>query len=57
AQCGFCTPGFVISAVALFREKSEPTEDELKQAISGNLCRCTTYYPIIAALEAVGSGV
>ena len=55
AQCGFCTPGFVMSAVALFGERDGPTTEEIKQGICGNLCRCTTYYPIVAALESIGS--
>ena len=54
AQCGFCTPGFVMSAVALFGERDDPTTEEIKQGICGNLCRCTTYYPIVAALESIG---
>jgi carbon-monoxide dehydrogenase small subunit len=49
-QCGFCTPGMVMSARALLMRKSDPTEDEVKEAICGNLCRCTGYRPIVEAV-------
>lgn len=42
-QCGFCNPGFVMNAIALFREIENPTEDEIKEYLSGNLCRCSGY--------------
>jgi carbon-monoxide dehydrogenase small subunit len=49
-QCGFCTPGMMMSAVALLRENPHPTEDEIRWALSGNLCRCTGYQNIVKAV-------
>ncbi len=49
-QCGFCTPGLLTTAQALLRDTPDPTEDEVRHAISGNICRCTGYQPIIAAI-------
>jgi len=48
-QCGFCTPGMVMSCAALLRRKPNPTEDDVRQAVSGNLCRCGTYPKVIEA--------
>jgi carbon-monoxide dehydrogenase small subunit len=50
-QCGFCTPGLLMSTRALLTEKSNPDRREIVKAISGNLCRCTGYHSIIAAIE------
>ncbi len=54
-QCGFCTPGIVVSMTAYLADHADPTDDELKEALSGNLCRCTGYQGIInAARQAAG---
>ncbi|MEE8292037.1 MAG: (2Fe-2S)-binding protein [Candidatus Tectomicrobia bacterium] len=57
-QCGFCTPGMLLSALALLRETPHPTEPEVREALAGNLCRCTGYQSIVAAvLRAAQAGV
>jgi aerobic-type carbon monoxide dehydrogenase small subunit (CoxS/CutS family) len=59
-QCGFCTPGFLMTTVALLRENPDPTEEEIRHCLSGNLCRCTGYQSIVegvklAAIAGLGS--
>ena len=51
-QCGFCTPGFLMTAFEFLIEKPNPHEDEIREAISGNLCRCTGYHGIVEAIRA-----
>jgi len=52
-QCGYCTPGVVLSAIALLRDTPQPTRSQIQEALSGNLCRCTGYFQIIDAIDAV----
>jgi aerobic carbon-monoxide dehydrogenase small subunit len=57
-QCGFCTPGFVISVTAFLRDNPNPSDEEIRQGLSGNLCRCTGYQGIIRAVhQAARTGV
>jgi carbon-monoxide dehydrogenase small subunit len=49
-QCGFCTPGFLLTAVAFLHDTPQPTEAEVREAIAGNICRCTGYQPIVQAI-------
>jgi carbon-monoxide dehydrogenase small subunit len=56
-QCGFCTPGMMLVAAALLREKPEPTPEEIRWAISGNLCRCTGYQNIVKAIQWAAAGL
>jgi carbon-monoxide dehydrogenase small subunit len=51
-QCGYCTPGMLMSATALLRENPSPSEDEIKKALQGNICRCTGYWNIFEAVKA-----
>ncbi|HEU4586088.1 MAG TPA: (2Fe-2S)-binding protein, partial [Gemmatimonadaceae bacterium] len=51
AQCGYCTPGFLLTARALLAEKPNPSRDEIREALGGNLCRCTGYLKIFEAVE------
>ena len=51
-QCGFCTPGMILSAKVLLDENPEPSEEEIRRAIAGNLCRCTGYTKIVQAIKA-----
>jgi carbon-monoxide dehydrogenase small subunit len=51
-QCGYCTPGMLMSATALLRDNPHPNEDEIRKGLQGNLCRCTGYVNIVAAVKA-----
>ncbi|MGE5689408.1 MAG: (2Fe-2S)-binding protein [Pseudomonadota bacterium] len=55
-QCGYCTPGMLMSATALLRENPEPTEHEVRKALQGNICRCTGYWNIVEAVLAASRG-
>ena len=55
-QCGFCTPGFVVSVTAFLRDNPSPTDDEIRDGLSGNLCRCTGYQGILNAIRSAASG-
>jgi carbon-monoxide dehydrogenase small subunit len=52
AQCGYCTPGFLVTAKALLDQTPHPSRDQIREALSGNLCRCTGYLQIVEAVEA-----
>ena len=56
AQCGFCTPGMLISSKALLDKNPDPSEEEIVEAISGHICRCGTYHEVIEAVQAVAKG-
>ena len=56
-QCGFCTPGFIMSTKALLRENPEPTEDEIREYLKGNLCRCTGYVNIVKAVQSAAKKI
>jgi carbon-monoxide dehydrogenase small subunit len=51
-QCGYCTPGFVMASVSLLEENPNPTEEQIREGLEGNLCRCTGYHNIVKAVEA-----
>jgi len=53
-QCGFCTPGFIMTAYALLLKNPHPTREEIREAVAGNICRCTGYIPIVNAIEQAG---
>ena len=53
-QCGFCTPGMMLTGAALLRENASPSDEEVRWAISGNICRCTGYVNIVKAIQAAG---
>ncbi|MBN1424332.1 (2Fe-2S)-binding protein [Candidatus Fermentibacteria bacterium] len=53
-QCGFCAPGMIVTATELLRDTPHPTEGQIKEALAGNLCRCTGYRPIIEAVQSLG---
>ena len=55
-QCGFCTPGFLMLATALLRDNPSPTDDEIRDAMASNICRCTGYQSILAAVRAAADG-
>jgi len=55
-QCGYCTPGMIMAAEALLRRTPSPSETEIREALSGNLCRCTGYVKIIESVQAAASG-
>ena len=55
-QCGICTPGMIVSAVALLERNQSPSEEEIRYAIAGNLCRCTGYHSIVTAIAAAADG-
>ena len=54
-QCGYCTPGMLMSATALLRQNPSPTDEQIKKALQGNICRCTGYWNIFEAVKAAGS--
>ena len=54
-QCGYCTPGMLMSATALLRDNPSPSEDEIKKALQGNICRCTGYWNIFEAVKAASA--
>ena len=55
-QCGYCTPGMMLVGAALLEENPDPSDDDVRHAISGNICRCTGYMNIVAAIRAAATG-
>ncbi len=55
-QCGYCTPGMVMAATSFLKENPNPTEDEVREGLEGNLCRCTGYHNIVKAVASVAGG-
>ena len=55
-QCGFCTPGLIVATVDLLAERPNPSDDEIREALSGNICRCTGYQKIFDAVRAAAAG-
>ena len=55
-QCGFCSPGMLLSASSLLKQNPNPTEEEIRTALSGNLCRCTGYQKIVEAIQSIAKG-
>jgi aerobic carbon-monoxide dehydrogenase small subunit len=56
-QCGYCTPGFVMATVSLLRENPHPSEEQIRHALEGNLCRCTGYHNIVRAVQSAANAV
>ncbi|MFI6361269.1 (2Fe-2S)-binding protein [Nocardia sp. NPDC050630] len=56
-QCGFCTPGFITSVTAFLQESPDPSDDEIREALSGNVCRCTGYQGIVKAVRAAAESI
>ena len=55
-QCGFCTPGIIIAVKSLLNQNPSPTEEEIKEALSGNFCRCISHYQVIEAVQSIIKG-
>ncbi len=56
-QCGFCTPGMVMASIGLLAENPDPTEQEIREGLEGNLCRCTGYHNIVRAVRLAAEGI
>ena len=56
-QCGFCSPGMILSATALLRDNPDPTEHEIREWLEGNICRCTGYHNIVKAIDAAAKAM